>query len=137
MSQAPGSRWLLASRILLGLAGAGLVVDGALHWTLYGRSGLGAIASSDLPGLMKANFETFWVADVATLWTVGLAWLAAAIWTRAASTGLIALLAVIPAVLGVLNVANHGMAIASFNMLAAAALGLLGALTRAMVPRTG
>jgi hypothetical protein len=137
MSPAAPSRWRLASRVLLALAGAGLLVDGVLHWTLYGRSGLAAIASSDLPILMKANFETFWVADVATLWTVGLAWLACATWTRAASAGLIALLAVIPAALGVLNVANHGMQIASFNMFAAAALGLLGALCRAMVPRTG
>ncbi|HEV2532961.1 hypothetical protein [Phenylobacterium sp.] len=137
MTLAAASRWMLASRGLLGLAGAGLVVDGALHWALYGRPGLAAIGASDLTGYMKANYQTFWVADVATLWTVGLAWLWSAARTGAASAGVIALLAVIPAALGVLNVANHGMPIASFNMLAASAVGLLGALCRAIVPRTG
>jgi len=136
MTPAPAARWLLASRGLLALAGAGMILDGVLHWTLYGRSGLTVIAGSNLQGYMKANYETFWVADVATLWTVGLAWLACAIWTGAAASGLIALLAVIPAALGVLNVANHGMPIASFNMFAAAALGLAGAFCRARVPRT-
>lgn len=124
----------LISRGLSALAGVGLIVDGALHWFLYGRSGLGAIAASTLPDIMKSDFATFWVADVVTLCATGLALLWAGIRPAAASPFVVLLLAAIPAGLGVLNVANHGLQVASVNMLAAAAAAALSAALRAFAP---
>ena len=123
------------ARILLGLAGLGLMVDGALHWILYGRSGLKAIEASSLPAVLRSDFATFWVADVVTLWAAGiiLAW--TAVRPTAASAFIVFVVSAIPAGLGVFNVLHNGMWIASFNMLAAASLGVIGAGVKAYVER--
>jgi hypothetical protein len=127
--------WHWIARVLLGLAGLGLIVDGALHWILYGRSGLAAIKASSLPEVLRSDFATFWVADVVTLWAAGiiLAW--TALRPTAASAFIVFVVSAIPAGLGIFNVLHNGMWIASFNMLAAASLGVVGALVKAYVDR--
>ena len=126
-------QWI--SRGLLGLAGLGLIVDGSLHWILYGRSGLAAIAASTLPEVLRSDFATFWVADVVTLWAAGIVLLWTAIRPPAASAFIVFVISAIPAGLGVFNVLHQGMWIASFNMLAAASLGVIGAGIKAYVER--
>ena len=123
------------ARGLLALAGLGLIVDGALHWVLYGRSGLKAIEASSLPAVLRSDFATFWVADVVTLWAAGIILLWTAIRPVAASAFIVFVVSAIPAGLGVFNVLHNGMWIASFNMLAAASLGVLGALAKSYVER--
>lgn len=124
----------LISRGLSGLAGAGLILDGGMHWYFYGRSGLDAIAASTLPDIMKSDFATFWVADVVTLCATGAALLWTALRPAAASPFVVLMLAAIPAGLGVLNVMNHGMQVASINMLVAAGAAALSAALRALAP---
>lgn len=125
--------WHWIARGLLGVAGLGLIVDGALHWILYGRSGLKAINASTLPEVLRSDFATFWVADVVTLWAAGIILLWTALRPAAASAFIVLVVSAIPAGLGVFNVLHNGMWIASFNMLAAASLGTLGAVTKAYV----
>jgi uncharacterized membrane protein len=124
------------ARVLSGLAGAGLIVDGALHWILYGQSGLHAIAASSLPVVLKSDFQTFWVADVVTLVATGSALVWAGLRPAAASPVIVLLLAAIPAGLGVLNVLNAGVAIASLNMLAATVMAVIAAVLRMASNRT-
>ena len=135
MSPAAHRLWHWISRGLLGLAGLGLIVDGALHWILYGRSGLKAIDASSLPAVLRSDFATFWVADVVTLWAAGTILVWTALRPMAASAFIVFVVSAIPAGLGVFNVLHNGMWIASFNMLAAASLGMIGAVTKAYVER--
>lgn len=135
MSPAGSRRLETLSRVSLGIAGLGLIVDGALHWALYGRSGLAAIANSSLPSVLKSDFQTFWVADVVTLWAAGLVLAWTAVRPAAAAPAIVLLVSAIPAGLGIFNILHQGMWIASFNMLAAASLGLLGAVLKALHER--
>ena len=135
MSPAAHRLWTLISRVMLAVAGLGLIVDGALHWMLYGRSGLKAIGASSLPEVLRSDFATFWVADVVTLWAAGIILLWTALRPSAASAFIVFVVSAIPAGLGVFNVLHNGMWIASFNMLAAASLGVLGAIAKGYVER--
>lgn len=125
---------VLISRALIGLAAAALAIDAGLHWIFFGQGALAAIGVSNLPLTLAADFKVLWVADVTTLLSVAAAFAWAAISPASVASGVVLVLSVIPAALGVLVFLFGAPSYAGVNMLIAAALAAAGAMIKARAP---
>jgi len=116
----------MVSRLLLAFAALMMGVGGSMHATAFGTASA-QLNSTAMPPLFTNSFKVLWLADSTTMVSLMLIFGLIAARPHLASRPLVALLALIPAAIGVLIYLFVGNFFAGHMLVAAAAAVLLAA----------
>ena len=117
------------SRLFLGLAAALLLFGGAVH-TLAFNKAVAAVAASDLAPFFGKALKGLWLIDSTMLITLAIVFGLIAVRPVMASSVVVALLTLMPAVVAILLYCFIGAIMPAHLLVVAAALGFAAALLR-------
>jgi len=117
------------SKIFLGVASALLLFGGAVH-TLAFKKAATAIAASDIAPFFGKALKALWLIDSTMLITLGIVFGLIAVRPVVASSVVVALLTLIPAIVAILLYCIIGAVMPAHLLVVVAALGFAAALLR-------
>ena len=117
------------SRILLGASAALLLLGGAVH-TLAFKKAVAAVAASDLAPFFGKALKGLWLIDSTMLITLAIVFGLIAVRPAMASSVVVALLTLMPAVVAILLYCLIGAIMPAHLLVVVAALGFAAALLR-------